>query len=145
MLLSGIGPATQLKQHSIPVAKDLPGVGAHLVDHPVVDVYFKSKANSPNYLKPRNPIHLIKYLGAAVQYLATRRGPLANNVRQMLSDLGIGLFKMNYSSSEKRQPLSALTTPRSSLRQTSLSQSQTVPLETMLPISKSSPPLSLTR
>jgi choline dehydrogenase-like flavoprotein len=34
MLLSGLGPAEQLQSLSIPVVKDLPGVGENLLDHP---------------------------------------------------------------------------------------------------------------
>ncbi|EXJ82549.1 choline dehydrogenase [Capronia epimyces CBS 606.96] len=34
MLLSGLGPAEQLSSLSIPVVKDLPGVGENLLDHP---------------------------------------------------------------------------------------------------------------
>ena len=34
LLLSGIGPAAQLSSLSIPVVKDLPGVGENLIDHP---------------------------------------------------------------------------------------------------------------
>jgi choline dehydrogenase-like flavoprotein len=34
MLLSGLGPASQLSSLSIPVVKDLPGVGENLLDHP---------------------------------------------------------------------------------------------------------------
>ncbi|MCI0465305.1 MAG: GMC family oxidoreductase N-terminal domain-containing protein, partial [Gemmataceae bacterium] len=34
LLLSGIGPAQQLRPLGIPVRVDLPGVGAHLIDHP---------------------------------------------------------------------------------------------------------------
>ena len=36
LMLSGIGPAAQLQRHGIPVLHDLPGVGAHLHDHPDV-------------------------------------------------------------------------------------------------------------
>jgi choline dehydrogenase len=38
MLLSGIGPAEQLRQHGIPVQLDLPGVGENLIDHPEVPI-----------------------------------------------------------------------------------------------------------
>lgn len=34
LLLSGIGPAEQLRQHGIAVAHDLPGVGENLAEHP---------------------------------------------------------------------------------------------------------------
>ncbi|WEW59045.1 hypothetical protein PRK78_004513 [Emydomyces testavorans] len=34
LLLSGLGPRTQLSSLSIPVVKDLPGVGENLIDHP---------------------------------------------------------------------------------------------------------------
>ena len=33
MMLSGIGPADHLRQMDIPVIRDLPGVGQHLMDH----------------------------------------------------------------------------------------------------------------
>jgi choline dehydrogenase len=38
LLRSGIGPATQLRELGLPVVADLPGVGANLVDHPLVSV-----------------------------------------------------------------------------------------------------------
>jgi len=34
LLLSGIGPAAQLREHGIEVVADVPGVGANLCDHP---------------------------------------------------------------------------------------------------------------
>lgn len=36
-MLSGVGPSQQLKDHSIDIIRDLPGVGAHLMDHVVID------------------------------------------------------------------------------------------------------------
>ena len=36
LMLSGIGPADQLREHGIPVIADSPGVGANLSDHPIV-------------------------------------------------------------------------------------------------------------
>jgi choline oxidase len=38
LLLSGIGPAGQLAELGIPVRRDLPGVGVHLLDHPAACV-----------------------------------------------------------------------------------------------------------
>lgn len=36
LMLSGVGPGADLQRHGIPVLHDLPGVGAHLHDHPDV-------------------------------------------------------------------------------------------------------------
>lgn len=36
LLLSGIGPTDQLKEHNIPIVMDLPGVGENLQDHPLL-------------------------------------------------------------------------------------------------------------
>ena len=36
LMLSGIGPRTELEKHGIRVVVDLPGVGANLADHPAV-------------------------------------------------------------------------------------------------------------
>jgi choline dehydrogenase len=40
LLLSGIGPADQLREHGVPVTLDLPGVGANLHDHLLVPLRF---------------------------------------------------------------------------------------------------------
>ncbi|KXN88620.1 L-sorbose 1-dehydrogenase [Leucoagaricus sp. SymC.cos] len=81
LMLSGIGPAEQLKSKKIPVILDLPGVGSNLVDHPVVDLYFKDKHNnSTKHVKPQNLPDAIKFLGALYQYLMHKSGPLTGNV-----------------------------------------------------------------
>jgi choline dehydrogenase len=43
LLLSGIGPAEQLRQHGLPVVIDLPGVGENLQDHLNVRMCWSSK------------------------------------------------------------------------------------------------------
>ncbi|WP_374626249.1 GMC family oxidoreductase [Devosia sp.] len=45
LMLSGIGPAAQLRAHGIAVLADLPGVGQNFIDHPEVPVI--SLANGP--------------------------------------------------------------------------------------------------
>lgn len=44
MMLSGIGPAADLKAHGIDVALDVPGVGQNLQDHPVILMEHKAAA-----------------------------------------------------------------------------------------------------
>ena len=43
LMLSGVGPADQLKSVGVPVVCDLPGVGQNLRDHPIVPVTFRVK------------------------------------------------------------------------------------------------------
>ncbi|MFF8907984.1 GMC family oxidoreductase [Streptomyces olivaceoviridis] len=47
LLLSGIGPADQLRSHGVPVAADVPGVGANLHDHVQVSVSFPTNRTLP--------------------------------------------------------------------------------------------------
>ncbi|KAG6813955.1 hypothetical protein H0H92_005210 [Tricholoma furcatifolium] len=79
--LSGIGPAEELKSHGISLVHDLPGVGSNLVDHPVVDVYFKDKHDrSVKYFSPASFLDAYKLLRAFVQYYVLGTGgPLATN------------------------------------------------------------------
>ncbi|KAJ6498124.1 alcohol oxidase [Mycena vitilis] len=80
LMLSGIGPAEQLRTHGIPVIADLPGVGAHLMDHPVVDAVFKETGgNSLFFLKPRGRVQTMRTFFTLGQYLLTGRGPLSTN------------------------------------------------------------------
>ena len=43
LLLSGVGPAVELRTHKIPVVHDLSGVGKNLNDHPDIVMQFKCK------------------------------------------------------------------------------------------------------
>ena len=47
LMLSGIGPADHLTGLGVPVAVDLPGVGANLHDHPRIDVAFSNPSPTP--------------------------------------------------------------------------------------------------
>ena len=47
LMLSGVGPADHLREHGIMVRADSPGVGANLIDHPVVSpIWLTPKARS---------------------------------------------------------------------------------------------------
>jgi choline dehydrogenase len=49
MMLSGIGPSAQLKQHGIPLVQDMAGIGENYQDHPMLTMTFKS---NPDNQKP---------------------------------------------------------------------------------------------
>ncbi|TAL93177.1 MAG: choline dehydrogenase [Paraburkholderia sp.] len=73
LMLSGVGPGTELQRHGIPQVIDLPGVGQNLQDHFYVHTaYTSTNASSYN----RNIRGLRKYLEGA-RYLLTHRGYLA--------------------------------------------------------------------
>jgi choline dehydrogenase len=52
LMLSGIGPADELRKHNIPVLVDLPGVGRNLAEHPLVSVQAETK----------EPVALLRHL-----------------------------------------------------------------------------------
>ena len=67
--------------HSIPVVHDLPGVGAHLMDHPAVFMQFRAiKGASLNFLRARTISEQVKALKAVAQYKMFGTGPLTTNV-----------------------------------------------------------------
>jgi choline dehydrogenase len=103
LLLSGVGPATQLQQHGIPVVLDRPGVGENLHDHLQLRAIFKvagAKTLNETYHSPFGRI------GMGLQYALLRRGPLTMAPSQL------GLFTRSDSSRERAniqfhvQPLS---------------------------------------
>jgi choline dehydrogenase len=74
MQVSGLGPASLLKQHGVAPLADLPGVGANLQDHLQLRAVYKVK-----HVATLNVL-ASSYLGRlriALQYLLTRRGPMS--------------------------------------------------------------------
>ncbi|HJU64536.1 MAG TPA: GMC family oxidoreductase N-terminal domain-containing protein, partial [Gemmatimonadaceae bacterium] len=69
LLLSGIGPATELRRHGIEVVRDLPGVGQNLQEHPAGGIRVGC----------RGAVSLLaaQSLGSVLRYLVFRRGMLA--------------------------------------------------------------------
>jgi choline dehydrogenase-like flavoprotein len=77
LMLSGIGAGAQLQQHGIGVVHDLPGVGAHLHDHPDVVQVLRRAA-------PEGPVrHLLRPAPGAVkgilEWRRQRSGMLTTN------------------------------------------------------------------
>jgi choline dehydrogenase len=73
LMLSGIGPADELRSHAIPVVLDLPGVGRNLQDHAStgVDALLKSPVTFVNQLR------FDRMMLAMLQWLAVGKGPVA--------------------------------------------------------------------
>ena len=70
LLLSGVGPAAQLRALGIAVVHDLPGVGRNLRDHPYALILFRERGPVPDYR--RQP-----WIQAILRYTAT--GSAARN------------------------------------------------------------------
>jgi choline dehydrogenase-like flavoprotein len=75
LLLSGIGPADELKAHGIPVAHELPGVGANLQDHLDYVISYRSKRTDVLGL---NPAGLWRFLRAGLDWRRTGAGLFAS-------------------------------------------------------------------
>jgi choline dehydrogenase len=73
LLLSGIGPAEQLRQHGIEVAHDLPGVGQALQDHYSAAIKLKCKFPITVNDVMMNPL---KMLWSGIEYFTMKKGAL---------------------------------------------------------------------
>jgi choline dehydrogenase len=74
LLLSGVGPADDLRKIDLPAVHNLPGVGANLQDHLCVAVAYECK--EPTGLgKAEN-------LASLVRYISSKQGPLTSNVAE---------------------------------------------------------------
>ncbi|HEX2016060.1 MAG TPA: GMC family oxidoreductase N-terminal domain-containing protein [Solirubrobacteraceae bacterium] len=80
LMLSGIGPADQLKQVGIDCAVDSPHVGEHLMDHPLITVNYASteKGGLEDATHPR---YLAEYL------IGRGKGKLSSNVAETLAHI----------------------------------------------------------
>ncbi len=76
MLLSGMGPADELKALGVAVQADLPGVGRNLHDHFGVDIVYE--LSGPYSLDKYNKLHWKVWAG--IEYALFRKGPVASNI-----------------------------------------------------------------
>ncbi len=75
LMLSGIGPAAELKSHGIEVLMDRPGVGANLQDH--LEVYIQYVCRQPLTLNSK--LGLISKARIGLEWLLRRTGDGATN------------------------------------------------------------------
>jgi len=77
LLLSGIGPADELKQVGVPVRHDLPGVGRNLQDHPFVTILWEVTDQRTLYGadKPKR----------VAEWILRRTGPLSSTVAEVVA------------------------------------------------------------
>jgi choline dehydrogenase-like flavoprotein len=79
LMLSGIGPAADLRQHGIDLVHDLPGVGQHLQDHPTVHIAMENPSAESYAVSLKA---LPRILASPFKYVAKREGMLASNVAE---------------------------------------------------------------
>lgn len=80
LMLSGIGPAEELRSHGIPVVVDAPGVGANLQDHPATMVSYLSR--EPQADKRKSSVFYTEKTGKSLltllRYAFGGKGPLTS-------------------------------------------------------------------
>lgn len=73
LMLSGIGPAEQLRRHGIPVRVDAPGVGANLQDHVVVPLMWRLRDGQPSLNSRLGSVRIVLEV---LNYLLRKRGAM---------------------------------------------------------------------
>ena len=74
LMLSGLGPADDLRRHGLPVAADLPGVGENLQDHHEVPVIAATTRRSAGYYGEDRGWRMIRN---GLHYVAFGSGPVS--------------------------------------------------------------------
>ncbi|MGI9500238.1 MAG: GMC family oxidoreductase, partial [Geminicoccaceae bacterium] len=78
LMLSGIGPADELKAIGVEPVHDLPGVGKNLQDH--IDVYSMHELNGAHSYDKHTRPH--KMLWAGLEYAMFKSGPVTSNLAE---------------------------------------------------------------
>jgi choline dehydrogenase len=81
LMLSGVGPASHLGEHGIPLIKDISGVGSNLRDHLIINIAFRSKpGHSLNPINAKGAASAVLKMKALAEYAIFGTGPCASNV-----------------------------------------------------------------
>jgi len=60
LMLSGVGPATELDNHQIPIVCDLPGVGRNLQEHPIASMVWNMNVSTLNVeMQPKDALRAV--------------------------------------------------------------------------------------
>lgn len=81
LMLSGVGPAAHLREHEIPVVRDLPAVGRHLQDHIAVGIVVRARGDT---------LVDADTLWNRLLFLSLGRGKLTSNVAEAVAFLRSG-------------------------------------------------------
>ena len=96
LLLSGVGPAGELRSLGLQVTVDLPGVGKNLQDHLNVNIVQRAKRGTTLDGKSRG----LSSIGVALEYLLYRTGPGTSNIAEAgafaVGDLGAATPDIQY-------------------------------------------------
>ena len=84
LMVSGLGPATQLHDMGIPVVADLPGVGANLQDHICAPMSWRLKPGVPSMNQNFRGMGLVSSM---LRYLLMRNGPMLSPAAQFCAYL----------------------------------------------------------
>lgn len=76
LMLSGIGPADALRRHGIEVVRDLPGVGANLIEHPRMPLQFRT-TRPVTFI---NQLRLDRAIASVLRWALFGNGPFANQI-----------------------------------------------------------------
>lgn len=82
LMRSGIGPGAELARHDIAVARDLPGVGRNLREHPTISI--AKLVDIPTINSQLGPFRLA---GHMLRYLLLRDGPLTTPAVQAMAGI----------------------------------------------------------
>ena len=74
-MLSGVGPASHIKEKGIEVIKNIPGVGRNLQDH--LETYIQQECKTPNTLYKYTK--LIPKVLAGIQWFLSKSGPCSQS------------------------------------------------------------------
>lgn len=92
LLLSGLGPASELKRLGVPVVRHIPGVGRNFTDHPNVMLNWRSRVPLVDYSTPQSLAGLLNFTATGSSTIGDLEIiPLLKPPRYLLTGLAFDL------------------------------------------------------